>query len=1010
MRSSRRAVVTLVVLLVAPGALGAQGSGRVRGRVTDAASGQPVPDVRVSIEGTSVGTATLASGEYSLPAVPAGARTVVARRVGYALVRASVNVTPGDTVEVNFTLRAAAVALDVVVVTGLAAPAERRMVGNTVEQIGGDAVNAAPAAGAVDQALQGKVAGALISQNTGQPGGGVSVRLRGTSTILGNAEPLWVVDGVIVDNSSEALVSLGANAGRGNAALSNRLSDIAPGDIDRVEVLKGGAAAALYGSRANSGVIQIFTKRGRQGAARVAVHTDLGFSETPQRFEFNLAPQAGYADVLNGGATAIGAPVQRYDIQDSVWRTGASTTTRVSVSGGSGGSSYYASGGYGYLQGIDRSTDRRHTSVLGRLSQQVSPKLDVDVTGNVIQSHSNLIPEGEQTQGVITSLVFTPTSVKPFYDPAIGRYPYNPNLGANPLDVLHNWKAQEDVTRFLGSVQAAYRPTPSLTVRYLLGLDDYRQEDGYLQPPASTGPTFTGLVQNPIRTSRRLNSEGTLSHSATPSPSLGLTSTLGFRYTRDRTEVLNASAADLPPEQTLVGGATQFASQSLTELRTEGSFLEERLAIRDRLFLTGGLNLEGASAFGPDERWQLYPRVSGSWLVNQEPFGREGWLGTHVSSLRLRAAYGETGGQPPSAYSQFENYVNVAYGGKPGLVASNTTGNPSLKPERQHEIEGGLDAGLWRDRALLEFTYYHQRTTDLVLPVPLAPSTGAARQLQNVGVLTNKGWEAALTTVNIDAPRLSWRTRLSLAANRNRVTKLVTGADTLVFDYLNAVIQGQPIGVFFGGYYLRNTDGSIAYGPFVVNQFGKIDTLLLPLIAKDTIGPGNIVNRRKIIGDPNPALVASLSNTLRLGRRLEVSFLLDGRFGNDVANFTRRITELFGVDKVVEREISGDTIPRTFSRNPASRSLIYEEYIEDGSFVKLREVAVSLHFDQPWVRRFGAEAMDVRLAARNLHTWSSYRGLDPEVNLFSASTVSRGVDFANTPIPRSFTVSVDLSF
>src|SRR6266511_3641864 len=314
---------TLGVLLSFVGrtVLQGQDTGVLRGRVTHSTSGQPVADARLTVERTTLGTVTLPAGQYLFPAVPAGHHVLVARR-------------------------AAAVALDAIVVTGTGAPAERRVLGNTIESVAGEAVNAAPGAGAVDQALQGKVTGALISQNTGVPGGGISVRLRGTSTILGNADPLWVVDGVIVDNSSDALVSLGANAGRGNAALSNRLSDIAPEDIDRIEVLKGAAAAALYGSRANSGVIQIFTKRGRTGPTRIQAGTDFELGETPKRFAFNMAPTAGYNDVLINAATALGQPVQRYDLQDSVWRTAVTSTSHIALSGGGGGTSYYLSGNY----------------------------------------------------------------------------------------------------------------------------------------------------------------------------------------------------------------------------------------------------------------------------------------------------------------------------------------------------------------------------------------------------------------------------------------------------------------------------------------------------------------------------------------------------------------------------------------------------------------------------------------------------------------------------------------
>ena len=1010
MRVRPRHRLCCVPLLLLPVVLGAQDTGAIRGRVTDAASGQPIVGARVTLEGTALSTGSSAIGAFFIGDVPVGQHLLLVRRVGYASARQEVTVAAGDTVEANIPLRAVAVSLDAIVVTGAGAPAERKVLGNTIESVPGEAVSQAPGALTVDQALAGKITGAVISQSTGVPGGQVSVRLRGTNTILGNAEPLWVVDGVLVDNSAQALVSLGANAGRGNAALSNRLSDLSPEDVDHVEVLKGAAAAALYGSRANSGVIQVFTKRGQQGPPRVTAGTEVGVSDTPNKFAFNMSPNAGWTDVVYGGASALGAPVQRYDIQDSVWRTGVSSVSHVSVSGGNGPTTYYLSGAYDSEQGIVQADGRHHTSVSATVSQQVRPNLELRLAGNFVQTHSDFIPEGEQTQGVLTNLVFTPTSVKPFYDPNQGRYPYNPVLGPNALTVLHTFEAPQDVTRFFGSAQATLQPTPSLTLRGLLGIDDYRQEDKYLQPAFSTGPAFTGSIANPIKMQRNINADFTASHTARVSPLVGLTTTLGYRYTSTHTDVLNATATNLAVGQTDLNGATPSASQSIADLRTVGGSGEERVSLSDRLFFTAGLNVEAASAFGPDERWQAYPRASGSWLVNEEPFFKDGALGRRFTTMRLRLAYGETGGQPPFPYAQFNNYVNVGFTGKPGLIASSLAGNPGLRPERQHEIEGGADIGLLGDRVLAELTYFHQRTTDLVLSVPLPPSTGQSQQYQNVGVLTNRGWEATFTTVNVDKPRFAWRTRLSLAHARNRVESLVTPTDTLVFDYLNAVIPGQPIGVFFGGYYARNPDGSIAYAPVNVVMQGTTYTLTLPVRGTDTLPSGAIVNGRKVIGDPTPKLVASLGNTFDLGRRVQLSFLLDGRFGNKVANFTRRITELFGVDQDVEREINGDTIPRTFSLNPAGRSLIYEEYIEDGSFVKLREVALSLHFDQAFVRHLGAIAMDLKIAARNLHTWTKYRGLDPEVNLFSASTVSRGVDFADTPVPRTFLVSVNFTY
>ncbi|HET6681339.1 MAG TPA: SusC/RagA family TonB-linked outer membrane protein [Gemmatimonadaceae bacterium] len=995
-----RWVVLFAALL--PSALAAQ-SGTVRGRVTDASSGQPVANVQIVINGTSLGTLTSEVGAYSITAVPAGSQTIVARRIGFTESRQQITVTAGQTSTVDFTMSATATTLSDVIVTGVAAPTVRRAVGNSVESVAGEEVNEAAAATAIDQALQGKVTGAIITENSGQPGGGVSVRLRGTNSILGGAEPLYVVDGVIIDNNSEALVNLGGNATRGGAALSNRLADLDPADVERIEVLKGAAAAALYGSKANNGVIQIFTKRGRAGAPSFNASTQVGSSETPERYKLNMSPTATFADVAAGLAPSVGAPVERFDPQSRIFRTGISTTQRLSVSGGTGGTQYYFAGSYEDEQGIVETSDYNRLNLRANIGQQLNDKLDITVRGNFIKSEAQFVTEGEQSNGVLTSVVFTPTTWNPYKDPATGRYPYNPILGPNPLLILEQFKAPENVTRFVGGFEAQFRPFSNFSVRYLAGVDDYRREVLFLQPPLSINANFTGSVQAPVQFTRQFNNDILANLEWSLSPSIGMSTGGGIRYTSAKNEVLRAAASDLPPDQGLVGGATQSASQSRSELRTFGGYLEQRISVNDRLYLTGGVNFDASSAFGEDQRLQIFPRVSASWVMNEEP-AFSGMFSGPVSSFRLRAAFGETGGQPPGAYSRLDNYVNTSFAGRPGLVASNIIGNPDLKPERQREFEFGFDMGMFDDRAQFEATYYDKFTSDLVLSVPVAPSTGATVQFQNVGELTNKGVELALNTVNINRPNFTWRSRLTWAANRNEVTKLAASGDSLLFGYLNYVMEGQPVGVFYGGIYARNPDGTIHYAKVTA------DSLLLPVRGRDTTAAGGTVNAARIIGDPNPDFTMSFSNTIDLPAGFQVSALLDGRFGNDVANFTRRITEFFGSDAVLALEASGDTVPKTFGRNPAGRISIYEEYIEDGSFVKLREVAVSKKFETDWLQSVGAESMVLRLSGRNLYTWTDYRGLDPEVNLFSAQTVARGVDFATIPLPRTFVASLTFSF
>jgi outer membrane receptor protein involved in Fe transport len=511
---------------------------------------------------------------------------------------------------------------------------------------------------------------------------------------------------------------------------------------------------------------------------------------------------------------------------------------------------------------------------------------------------------------VLTSVVFTPTSWNPSFDSILGQYPYSPILGPNPLAVMEQIEASDDIKRFIGSVAGRFRPTPSLTIQYLFGMDDYRQEVRFLQPPFSTGPTFQGSIQNPVRTSRQINHDLTATHGYQASPTVGLSTTIGFRYATDMINEVRAAASNLAPEQETVGGGVLEASQFVSEIRTVGGFAEERVSLADRLFISGGLNVEASSSFGADQRWQLFPRLGASYVLGETERFRNSGLGRRVSTLRLRAAYGETGAPPPGGYTRFDNYVGVSHGGKAGLVASTAAGNAELKPERQREIEGGFDLGLFDDRALLEFTYYHKRTFDLVLDVPQPPSTGFQTRRENIGELTNRGWEAALTTVNLNRAGLRWRSTLSLAHNKNRVEKLVTSADTLVYGYLNAVIEGQPIGVFYGGIYGRNPDGSIAYAPVV------------PVTGTPGVGATRSARRShspiaSSAIEPEPDRV--VLTTVELGRRLELSLLLDGRFGLDVANFTRRSPSLFGADQVIGARSAATSIPRTSLAHPAGR-------------------------------------------------------------------------------------------
>ncbi|HEX6693938.1 MAG TPA: SusC/RagA family TonB-linked outer membrane protein, partial [Longimicrobiales bacterium] len=842
---STRHLVAIVVALAAT-ALPSRSHGQqgarynISGTILQSSGGPPLPGARILIRGTQVESISGADGRYTINAgVPAGRYTLQYSYLGRATATREVILGTQLAVTVEpVVLAETAVELEDLVVTAPGATAERRALGNAVASVSGEEINRSPATSSVGVALQGKIAGANISVGNGQPGAPVTIRLRGNNSILGTAEPLIVVDGVIIDNTTDALIGLSTNATRGGAGMSSRLSDISPDDVERTEVLRGASAAALYGSRAKNGVIQIFTKRGQSGAPRISWGTELMVNEAPRLLELNMAPTASFADVAVAPASGVtrpdGTPLQvgdsvtRIDAQDLFYHTGTGVNSQLSVSGGAGTTTYFLSGAYRNDQGTLRNTGAERYNVRGKLTQQLGSRLELTGNGNFIKSHVDLLPEGEQGNGVLTSAVFTPTIFDPRFDESLGRYPYNPALNLNPLNAIENFEAPEDVTRFIGNLDVSYLLLDNLRLRYLFGLDDYRQESRFFRPPFSESPTFTGSVQNPIRLSTSKNHDLTAALDSRISDMFRLNSLGGFRYTSQVTDIVRSGADVLSPGQTLVGGATQFASQALNEVRTESFFIQEQAAFNERLFLTAGANYEASSAFGADERWQLFPRAGASFVAVESGSENTSGLGRIFSTLRLRAAYGETGGQPPSLYDRFANYINTGYGGRAGLIPSSIASNPNLKPERQREIETGFEAGFMQDRAVLEFTYYNQKTTDLVLDVPLPASSGFTLQRQNVGEVVNNGIEAAINTINFTNDRFAWRSRLSVGANRNKVTKLVATTDSILVGYLNYVIEGQPVGVFYGGQYARNADGDIIYGNFTNAAFPG-DTLRLPL-------------------------------------------------------------------------------------------------------------------------------------------------------------------------------------
>ncbi len=997
-----------LALAATPILAAAQGTGTVRGRVTDAAANRGIGDVQVTVSGTRIGVMTGQDGAYTLTAVPAGSRTITARRLGFQLATETVTVPAAGSVTVDFAMNQSALNLSEVVVTGSGTPTEKRKIGTSVASVDSAVIGRAQAI-TVDQALQGKTAGAQITQNSGGPGGGgVSVRLRGVNSFIAGSDPLYIVDGVIIDNGSAQLADLG---GRSNP--QNRLADLNPADVDHIEVIRGAAAAALYGSRANNGVVQIFTKRGNMGRPRFTLTSRYGMSELREQQPFNFYP-----------FDAAGLPISRFNYQNDVFDRAPASEHNLTVEGGNDQTRYYLSGNFLDEDGILKSTSSRRAGGRVNLQQQLNPRLIANVTANYISTTNQVQAFGEQNDyGIMGSLFFAPTQVD--FRPTNGIYPLPPSLGTNPLLAIARIRNPQQIDRFIGSTKLTWTPLTELLLDYTVGIDNTGFEQRQFVPRGAvlgTAPLSTGRSQSVFQATRVINQDAVASYNWKPIGDLALKTTGGLNFTSQKVRTTNAVANGLAPVGELVSAGSVFAAgQSQVELRTLGFYAQQEVAWQEKLFLTGAVRYDASSTFAPSERWQAFPKFSLSYVVlDNEP-------GT-LNNLRFRSALGWAGSQPGivNAYSQFVSFANLPFAGRPGFVNDITFGNPNLRNERAREWEVGAEVGVLGGRVGAEATYYNRLVSDLLFFRPLATSTGFSRQFAPIGTMSNKGVELLVRTTNIDTPDLAWSSTVTYTHNKNLVESLQIQDFQSAGGYPNRIRAGLPAGVFYGSYAARNC----LTGAFLRDSLGRyrrsnqtVD-MGATRAARQAISGGNCNDSlNAIIGDPNPNWMGSLLNEVTIANKLRLRLLLDGVFGNDVMNLSTRAQNagIASNSKEFERELLPYGDPRKLPPGFNARTQgIFEYWIEDGTFIKLRELSASYLLDWEPVRRVVKSGVDLTLSGRNLWVWTDYSGYDPEINLFGTNAgglgstqttaADRGFDFGGYPIPRVWSITARITF
>ncbi len=748
--------LALATLTVAPDRAVSQASGIITGEVVNAATQQPLSAAQISLAGLDIGALARADGSYTVSSVPVGTHLVEARQLGHQMVTQEVTVSAGETVRVDFELTQQALAMDEIIVTGTAGQARRREVGNTIAQI--NPAQLPEVVTGLESMLQGRSAGMSVDMPGPNPGEAAIIRLRGiTSTSQGNA-PLVYVDGVRVASSGLPLNRGTDQNFRSSNSFQTSFGDLNPSDIERIEVIKGPAATTLYGTDAASGVIQIFTKRGTPGSASWTFETQQGFSKS---VEFSPDPEPFY-------------------YMDRVMRTARRQDYNVSVSGASGGVSYFLSGNTGAYEGIMYNDKVEQKAVRGNFRFQPSPTLALEFNTGYTRRDIQEAPSGHNSQGLGANTTRCP-----------GGCALGDTWEERVLQIL-DWDILSLQNHLISGVTANWTPSSTFSHRATIGVD-YLGADMQNNRPFGFVLNSRGQVASSKYVGRTTTLDYVGNYIADFSDDLRVTFSAGAQYQDIETSLTRVGSRQLagPGVPTASSGAEVSGFDERAQVITGGLFGQALIGYRDRYFLTAGLRMDGYSAFGENLGLEPYPKISGSYVISDED-----WWSPALGTTKLRAAYGWAG-RAPGAFDAVRTWQPANINGAAGFTTNNV-GNADLGPERSSEIEAGFDSEWGDGRVAVEFTYYRRLTEDALFSVRQAPSGGwGGSQLENVGKIRNSGIELGLSADVLRSNQLTWNIGLQLSTNESETVSL-GGAPSFSLGSFTEIIEGLPAPVVIG--------------------------------------------------------------------------------------------------------------------------------------------------------------------------------------------------------------------
>ncbi len=967
----------------------AQQETRITGRVVDAVEHEPIAAAAVLVTGTTVGQNTTDSGTFTLR-LPADARTLTVRRIGY--IATTVPITAAKT-DYTILLTKDVLRLEAQVVTGVATTVSTQNAANAVAVVSTQEVNQTPAP-TIENSVQGKIPGAVIETNNGgAPGGGMQIQIRGVTSINANASPLYVVDGVMVNNETinsgmQALTLAAGQVGPNNEDNNpNRIADLNPEDIESIQILKGASASAIYGSKASSGVVIITTKKGTSGKPQWNLAQKVGHFTTANSLNLRTFPTLASAEAWGNEFGFTRAFIDAHyggpqDFQTQLFSNPeASYETDLSVSGTVNQTQFFASALSKYDNGTMTNTGYNKQTARTNLTQQFNTALSASLNMMFAHSVDRRGVTSNENNGIAPMDVmgYTPQFVNLDHRNPDGSWAFNPFGPANPFADAVEIQTPEEVERFIGGGNIDWTPYSSdhqnLKIRFIGGVDLTTQHDQLYAPPdlqvmqkISTGLPGVATEQNAL--ANFLNYSINVIHHFTPSSALDATTSLGFVRER-RTN----NAPDIVA-QNLVAGVNAPTAGTVTSVfynrdaaYDQSLYGQEQLLLLDqRLALTGGVTAERTTNDGNIGKFYIYPRYSASYRVPQ--------FASFLDELKLRAAYGQSGTEPNYGV-KYTQFFNTQIGGNIGVYPDTLHGNANIRPEAETEVELGFDATFLKSRAQFSFTVYQKRIQDLLLQASLAPSQYFNSQWFNGGEFTNQGIELALTATPVQL--------------RNGFTWVTTESFYRNYSVVNSLpVPPGPIGFTFGG--ILGSEGYLQPGR-------SVSELAAPGILTASGAPLQV-------GDFQPSYVMSFSQEFTW-KRFRLYGLVDWHRGGTVINVSNFVLDL-------GPHLLADTA-QSLARAKAFTAGSVFPYLERADFAKLRELTFSYNLPDQltrWTSRAGVHISSARLSLTGRNLWMSfpYTGLDPEVSVFGNQQVTTAQDVFEYPPSRSFFLSLDLGF